>query len=317
MRIEQLGYLLAIATKKSFSSASENLHLTPQSLSRSISCMENELGFKLFERNSQGVRFTEAGEMFLAAAQKIVSEYESALENIQGFLTENQQDVAIHGELVIYANPLFHIHWLPKILKKFCQENPYIRVTVLEKDPVGIYHRLEQAEKDNDAVDRLGIVLVPAQEQDAPARSFFGEMEGTNNIHFEYLSEEPYYVYVSKHSSLAKMRQISIKEVLKEPIVLFASDESNMTPVRFLLEQYGKPNVVFTASSLHLWLNAINNGVGIGLIQESILGNEVQLKLEDAQVMKLRLKEDINAVLGYLYWGEPTKVIRRFIRYFP
>ena len=50
MRIEQLEYLLEIAKANSFSSASENLYLTPQSLSRSVSKMENELGFKLFER---------------------------------------------------------------------------------------------------------------------------------------------------------------------------------------------------------------------------------------------------------------------------
>ena len=46
MRIEQLEFLVEIAQKKSFNIASENFYFTPQSLSRSITSMENELGFK-------------------------------------------------------------------------------------------------------------------------------------------------------------------------------------------------------------------------------------------------------------------------------
>ena len=75
MQIKQLEYLVEISHRKSFNSASEYLYITPQSLSRSITTMENELGFKLFERNSRGVRFTREGELYLEAAKENTESY--------------------------------------------------------------------------------------------------------------------------------------------------------------------------------------------------------------------------------------------------
>ena len=105
MRIEQLEYLVEISRRKSFNSASENLYLTPQSLSRSITSMENELGFKLFERNSQGVRFTPEGKRFLETARNITEEYAIALKEISAYNRRVQESCA--GKLIIYAHPVF------------------------------------------------------------------------------------------------------------------------------------------------------------------------------------------------------------------
>lgn len=307
MRIEQLEHLIEIAKKNSFNSASEALYLTPQSLSRSISRMENELGFKLFERSPQGVRFTEEGEIFLKSARKIVKEYKEALREVYSC---HNEITPLTGELIIYANPFFHIEQLPRTLNSFCTENPQVRVTVVEKDPQSVYQRIQRAELEQDAVARLGIVLVPNQEKD-----FFDGLGKRNSIHFEALKIEPYYVYVSKTSTLAEKEEISIEEVLQLPVVLFSSSEENMTPVRFLAEQYGKLNVVFTASSFNLWLNAIHSGIGIGLFQELCSYASWQNKIDLSQVVKIKLKEEISAVLGCLYWGEPDAIIKEFMKY--
>lgn len=306
MRIEQLEFLLEIAKKKSFSSASENLHITPQSLSRSINCMEKELGFLLFERSFQGVTLTKAGETFLQTARKIVVDYHNTLAEIHQNLSQDNKTP--EGELVIYANPLFHIHWLPLVLKGFCAENPNIRISVMEADPQSIYKRLQQAEKDNDAISRIGLVSMPCD-----SREYFTDIGRKNSIHFEALSSEPYCVYVSKNTPLSQLKEISIMEVLQNNLVLFSSDEANITPVRFLLEQFGKINVVFTASSFSLWLNAIKNAVGIGLFQDVFIHESDWEDLNG--IVKIRIKEDIKAMLGYLYWGEPSEILTLFTQY--
>ena len=226
-------------------------------------------------------------------------------------MRQTDQTRELSGELVIYANPLFLLHWLPNILKKFCQAYPAVHVTVLEKDPQSIYKRLQQAEKDNDAISRIGLVSMPHPKED-----FFAEMGRRNTIQFKALRKEPYYIYAHQRSALAGQEVATIRQVLKEPIVLFSSDENNMTPVRYLIEQYGKPNVVFAASSLYLWLNAINNGVGVGLIQESLLNEGEPCTTGFPNIIRLPLKEELCAMLGYLYWGEPTEIIQQFVQYF-
>lgn len=305
MRIDQLEFLLEIEKRKSFSKASEHLHLTAQSLSRSVVTMEKELGFQLFLRSSQGVTFTKEGQLFLETARKIVGEYHGALKRLQALQIEEQK--IVRGELIVYANPLFNIQWLPKVLKQFCKSNPLVRVTVLEKNSREIYRRLQQANEENDLVTRVGLVLVPYNRQD-----FFVDNDKKNMLHFAHLSEERYCVYASKNSVLATYSEISITEVLKNPIVLFSSSEDNDTPVYAILEQYGDVNVVFTASSFSLWLDTIKNGVGIGLFQDIFLDKEKEEMCTG--IVRIKLKEDISAILGYLYGGECSKILKLFIK---
>ncbi len=310
MRIEQLEYLLEIAKANSFSSASENLYLTPQSLSRSVSKMENELGFKLFERSSQGVRFTEYGEIFLRSAHKIVWEYRRTLQEIQ---EKRYTADELSGELIIYTNPYFELERLPSVLEKFCAENPKIKVTVIERDPQGIYQWLQRAEQEGNRLPYLGIVLVPESRED-----FFDGLGKDNTLHFETLEIKPYYVYVGKEAPLAKKNELSIKELLEYPFVIFSSSEGNMTPLRFIAEQYGALNIIFTTSSITLWLNAISSGVGVGLFQDISSYMVKQNKLDMSSIAKIKLKEDIHAVSGCLYSlasGEVHHLIKVFMSY--
>ncbi|MET1167878.1 LysR family transcriptional regulator, partial [Bacillus velezensis] len=50
MNLEQLEYVVEIAKTKSFSAASEHLHVTQSAISQSVHRLEKELGIILFER---------------------------------------------------------------------------------------------------------------------------------------------------------------------------------------------------------------------------------------------------------------------------
>ena len=58
MRTEQLLYLLEISKNPSLHIASEKLNMTPQALSASIRKLEEEVGFAVLERTTQGVTLT-------------------------------------------------------------------------------------------------------------------------------------------------------------------------------------------------------------------------------------------------------------------
>lgn len=77
MKLEQIIYALEIAQCGSMSKASKNLFLTQPNLSASIKNLEDELGFKIFERLPRGVIVTSQGAEFLKYAESIYKNIEN------------------------------------------------------------------------------------------------------------------------------------------------------------------------------------------------------------------------------------------------
>ncbi len=67
----QLRCFWAVARAGGVHRASEQMHLTPQTLSGQISRLEDTLGLKLFERTGRRLELTEAGRMALSYAEDI------------------------------------------------------------------------------------------------------------------------------------------------------------------------------------------------------------------------------------------------------
>lgn len=73
MNLKELEYVVAIADEKSLTKAAERLFITPSALTQQVLRLENELHAPLFIRSRSGWQPTEAGEIYLEAARKILS----------------------------------------------------------------------------------------------------------------------------------------------------------------------------------------------------------------------------------------------------
>jgi len=72
MELRHLRYFSAVAQHLSYSEASRRLHVAQPAVSQTILDLEEELGVKLFVRNSRTVQLTAAGTTFLAESEKIL-----------------------------------------------------------------------------------------------------------------------------------------------------------------------------------------------------------------------------------------------------
>jgi DNA-binding transcriptional LysR family regulator len=125
MELRHLRYFVAVAEELSFRRAAHRLHVTHPALSQQVHDLENELGLKLFERNSRRVEFTEAGRAFLIGARR-------ALAAAQQAVTEAQEAAkGERGRLVIGSLGPLTSSFLPVALARFREQRPLVEATVL------------------------------------------------------------------------------------------------------------------------------------------------------------------------------------------
>lgn len=65
MELRHLRYFVAVGEEEQLGRAAQRLRVAQPALSRQIQDLEREIGFKLFDRLSRGVKISSAGKLFL------------------------------------------------------------------------------------------------------------------------------------------------------------------------------------------------------------------------------------------------------------
>jgi DNA-binding transcriptional LysR family regulator len=125
MELRHFRYFVAVAEESSLGRAAHRLHVSQPALSQQISDLENELGLKLFTRNSRGVELTEAGRAFLIAGRRVLVAAEQAAEQAK------EAAKGERGRLVIGSLGAATVSFLSGILARFREQHPLVEVTLL------------------------------------------------------------------------------------------------------------------------------------------------------------------------------------------
>ncbi len=83
MELRHLRYFLAVADALNFSRAAERLRVAQPALSRQVHDLEEQLGFRLFERSTTKVQLTEAGRFFKQQVEKLLMQLDIAVTGAQ------------------------------------------------------------------------------------------------------------------------------------------------------------------------------------------------------------------------------------------
>ena len=83
MELRHLRYFVAVGEEEHFGRAAQRLRVAQPALSRQIQDLEREIGFKLFDRLSRGVKISSAGRLFLDEARGILQQLNEATERAQ------------------------------------------------------------------------------------------------------------------------------------------------------------------------------------------------------------------------------------------
>jgi DNA-binding transcriptional LysR family regulator len=125
MELRHFRYFIAVAEESSLGRAAHRLHVSQPALSQQISDLEDELGIKLFTRNSRGVELTEAGRAFLIGGRRVLVTVEQAAEQAR------EAAKGERGRLVIGSLGTGIISFLTGVLSRFREQDPLVEVTLL------------------------------------------------------------------------------------------------------------------------------------------------------------------------------------------
>ena len=138
-QLAKLHTFESAARHLSFSSTAEELCISPSAVSHQINKLEEELGFKLFERFHRRIELTRDGRNLFNVFKKSLNILNQEILEIK-----NQE---IIGTLTIYSRPSFAQRWLVPKLGQFTKLYPYITVNVLSGNEIIDFnkHRIDLA----------------------------------------------------------------------------------------------------------------------------------------------------------------------------
>jgi LysR family transcriptional activator of glutamate synthase operon len=83
MELRQLRYLVALAEELNFTRAAAGEHVAQPALSQQIRRLEDEIGLALVHRTTRSVSLTDAGELLVVRARRILAELEAITVEMQ------------------------------------------------------------------------------------------------------------------------------------------------------------------------------------------------------------------------------------------
>lgn len=248
MNLNQINYFLQICKDKSFSKASEGMHITQQALSKSIAILENELDLQLFNRTKNGITLTKYGLVFRKHCEIIINEVGAMQNQMQKMHNYSKCNQTINLQMAFgmaYFIPL-------DTISLFQEKYPYFNLKISENINL-------ECEKNvlSGSID-AAITIGP-----------FDKTEFT----IVPLASYDIWAIVNSRNKLAQNETIDFKELKNHPLISLKYKSSY-----YLIDQCKKagfkPNIIFLSSDVATIISlCTTNNRYIGFGAEHILNS--------------------------------------------
>jgi DNA-binding transcriptional LysR family regulator len=243
MEDHKLRVFCAVAETKSFSKASELIHLTQPAVSLQIQAMEELYETRLFDRSGNTINLTPAGEILYKRAKEILALYAEAQQNI------SEITGAIKGSLSIGASSTIGNYLLPHIIAGFKKKVPQVNIALIVSNTKTITEKLNAGEID--------IALV---EGDVSKQRFS----------VETLLSDELVVVMSPAHPWAERRNLPAIELTKEPLILREEGSGTRQIILKHLEEHGikldQLKIVLVMGSTEAIKGAVEEGLGVSIM---------------------------------------------------
>jgi LysR family hydrogen peroxide-inducible transcriptional activator len=242
MNLNDLRYVVAVADHRSFRRAAEDCFVSQPTLSAQIRKLERELGVQLFERTSQGVLLTAAGEQVLAHARTIVDEAE-AIRATALRATDPES-----GPVRLGIFPTLGPYLLPHVVPALHRRFPRVELLLTEEKTEVVLAGLRAGTLD------VGVLAAPVE---------------VAHLHEEILFEEDFVLALPADHPLGARDEVTLDAIADERLLLLEDGHCLREQALSVCSLAGAhEREDFRATSLETLRQMVAAGVGITLLPE-------------------------------------------------
>ncbi|SET40203.1 LysR family transcriptional regulator, positive regulator for ilvC [Thalassotalea agarivorans] len=232
-----------------FGKTAEHFHLSPSTLSRAITRMEEELGVTLFARDNRSVALTQAGKTFEQFCLTQIEQWQLFQHGL------NQQQARLTGKLHIYCSVTAAYSHLPSLLEKFRAQHPLVEIVLTTGDA-------------SDAIEQVahqGADIAIAAKPDTIG----------NKLQFLPIAKIPMTIIAPKIA--CHVHQLVNNQPIDWREIPFILPEHGPARKRFESwyrhKQLGKPTIYATVSGHEALVSMVALGCGVGIAPVVVVEN--------------------------------------------
>ena len=273
MDTNTLNAFIAVADRRSFSLAAEQLFITQSAISKRIALLEQQLGKKLFDRIGRQVNLTSAGQALLPCAEKILMSFDDARTVIDNL------DSQVNGTLSLASSHHIGLHRLPKVLRQYSQKYPQVQLNLSFGESETAYLGVVKGH-----LELALITLAPLPDPVICAQEIW-----TDHMHFVVAIDHP----------LAQQQLVSLAQLTRHQPLLpdLQTFTRQITAERFT-QQGLNLEVRMSTNNLDTIKMMVSNGLGWSLLPQSMIDDSLHVLTTD--------QLPIYRSLGYIYHRERT-----------
>ncbi|MBC9785065.1 LysR family transcriptional regulator [Heliobacterium chlorum] len=267
MDVRHLEYFIEVARHRSFTKASQVLHISQPSISKTIKILEDELGVTLFHRSAKQIELTDAGKAVLGQAQQILASFQNLTSELSDVMNIKKGNIRIGIPPNAGSSPF------PRLIGEFKKAFPQITIQLVEIGSKKIEQGISEGTLD------IGVVCtIPEKKQTLSMFSFV---------------KEPLMLIVPGNHRLSKKQVVDYSELKDESFVFYREDFSLYDRIIERCNLCGyKPKIICQSSQWDFMTEMVASQLGIALLPQRICE-----KVNSDQVKVLPLRDP------QIYWN--------------
>lgn len=234
-----LDAFLALEETRRFSVAAERCHVSPSAFSQMIGRLEEQVGARLFDRDTRNVSLTPEGEAFAAGAHRIAAEMADTLAELRDRAARRR------GFVALAAPPSLCADWLPRLLAALRERYPGISLRLF------------------DVVSDRCLELVRKGDVDFGLNAQRG-----NELEFDstLLFHEPLYLLCRTDAPIARRRPMRLQDLAGQPFIHTVRTGSVWQQLQSVLRPVNVADTGLEVAQFGTLAGLVANGFGISVI---------------------------------------------------
>lgn len=279
-----LHYFVTVARERNITNAAKALHITQPTLSRQMTLLEEEIGAKLFIRDSRPLFLTDEGLLLRRRAEEILELIEKTEMEI------STQEEQVEGTVSVGCGELASVKLLTELIGNFNQQYPRVVFDVYTANADQIKRRMD------DGLTDIGLLLEPV------------DMEGYDYIRMPV--KERWAAVMPSGVPLAKREHVTVKDLAEIPVIMPSRQKVHDEVANWFGSTYERLRVIGVSNLSTNAALMVRSGLGYALIIEGGLPF-----LAQSEICMLPLYPELTAT-SVLAWkrGQPfSTAVSRFL----